>query len=192
MVNEVKEQFAKAQYPQAAQSFKQCLVLDEQNVDAHLSLAGVLLTQEQLTEAQQHFELALKNMTRTSPYWSYTYSMLGDIALRRKQHKEALNMYQNSLQYNPANVNSLIGKGVVLEFDGNQQGAAQAYQSALAVEPLNIIARQRLINLEPEYLTDEEILTALKLAGFSDIQVLNKNGETPTDTEERLLFIAKK
>ncbi len=40
--------------------------------------------------------------------------------------------------------------------------------------------------------TETDILTALKLAGFSDIQVLNKNGETPTDTEERLLFIAKK
>lgn len=71
-------------------------------------------------------------------------------------------MYQKSLQYNPANVNSLIGKGVILEAQGNIPGAADAYQAALAVEPLNTIARQRLINLEPDYLTDADMLTALK------------------------------
>ena len=40
--------------------------------------------------------------------------------------------------------------------------------------------------------SESEIVTALNLVGFKDIQVLNKNGEKPTSTEERLLFIAKK
>ena len=157
-----KEQFSSSQYSQAAVTFEKCLSLDPQNVEAHLSLAGVFLTQENLSGAQEHFEEALKNMQRTSPYWSYTYSMLGDVALKNKQNKKALQMYEKSLEYNVANVNSLIGKGVVLEMQGNTQGAAAAYQSALAVEPLNVIARQRLIFLEPEYLTDDEILVALK------------------------------
>ena len=157
-----KEQYGQAQHDQAAQTFKHCLELDAENVEAHLSLAGVLLTQEKLAEAQEHFEAAIKNMKRSSPYWSYAYSMLGDISLKKQEQKEALNMYQKSLQYNPANVNSLIGKGVVLEMQGNVQGAAEAYQAALAVEPLNTIARQRLISLEPDYLTDADMLQALK------------------------------
>jgi len=157
-----KKQYGQAQYEQAAKTFKRCLNLDAENVDAHLSLAGVLLTQENLSEAQAHFEAAIKNMKRSSPYWSYAYSMLGDIALKKQNQKEALNMYQKSLQYNPANVNSLIGKGIILETQGNVQGAADAYQSALAVEPLNTIARQRLISLEPDYLTDADMLVALK------------------------------
>jgi tetratricopeptide (TPR) repeat protein len=165
-----KTQYGQAQYTQAAATFKKCLALDGNNLEAHLSLAGVMLTQENLPEAKNHFEIALKHMKRTSPYWSYTYSMLGDIALKQRVSKEALNMYQKSLQYNPANVNSLIGKGVVLEMQGNTQGAAEAYESALAVEPLNIIARQRLINLEPEYLTDEEMLTALKQRGAVNLE----------------------
>ncbi len=157
-----KAQYANMQYDQATKTFERCLDLDNNNVEAHLSLAGVLLTQNDLSKAQEHFEAAIKNMKRSSPYWSYTYSMLGDIALREQKQKDALNMYQKSLQYNPANVNSLIGKGVVLETQGNVQGAADAYQAALAVEPLNVIARQRLIVLEPDYLTDADMLTALK------------------------------
>jgi len=161
-LDEGKLQYSNNQYPQAAATFTHCLTLDPDNVDAHLSLAGTLLTQNNLAEAKTHFEAALKNMKRTSPYWSYTYSMLGDISLKQRDAKQALSYYNQSLEYNAANVNSLIGKGVILEAQGNYQGAADAYTSALAVEPLNVIARQRLINLEPEYLTDEEILTALK------------------------------
>ncbi len=157
-----KEQFASVQYAAAEVTFTHCVALDEKNVEAQVSLAGVLLTQEKLDAAQTHFEVALNHMKRTSPYWSYTYSMLGDIALKQQRHKKALEMYSKSLEYNAANVNSLIGKGIVLEVQGNTQGAAEAYESALAVEPLNLIARKRLIHLEPEYLTDADMLLALK------------------------------
>ena len=40
--------------------------------------------------------------------------------------------------------------------------------------------------------TEREIITALKTAGFTNIQVLNKYGEKRAKSEERLLFIAKK
>ena len=161
-LDEGKLQYTNTQYTQAVATFNRCLTLDPNNVDAHLSLAGALLTQNDLSGAKTHFEAALKNMKRTSPYWSYTYSMLGDIALKQRNLKQALLHYNKSLEYNTANVNSLIGKGVILETQGDYSGAAEAYTSALAVEPLNVIARQRLINLEPEYLSDSEILTALK------------------------------
>ena len=142
-------QYTNTHYEQAVHTFTHCLTLDPNNVDAHLSLAGALLTQNDLSGAKAHFETALKNMPRTSPYWSYTYSMLGDIALKQRDANQAFSFYSKSLEYNTANVNSLIGKGVILETRGNYQGAAEAYTSALAVEPLNVIARQRLINLEP-------------------------------------------
>ena len=161
-LDEGKLQYTNTQYKQAVETFNHCLALDPNNVDAHLSVAGALLTQDDLMGSKKHFEEALKQMKRNSPYWSYTYSMLGDIALKQRNPKQALEMYAKSLEYNAANVNSLIGKGVILESQGNYQGAAEAYVSALAVEPLNVIARQRLISLEPEYLTDEEMLIALK------------------------------
>lgn len=157
-----KKSFAAKDYLMAQDTFTRCLKLDPDNVEAHLSLAGVLLTQDDLTGADKHFNAALKNMKRTSPYWSYTYSMLGDIALKQQQNDKALKLYSKSLEYNAANVNSLVGKGVIVEYQGDKQGACEYYRSALAVEPLNLIARNRLINLEPDYLTNDEMLNALK------------------------------
>ncbi|WP_428073376.1 tetratricopeptide repeat protein [Candidatus Avelusimicrobium aviculae] len=157
-----KKQFSAQNYSLAQDTFARCIKLDKTKPDAELSLAGVLLTQEDLGGAEKHFRSALKKMKRNSPYLSYTYSMLGDIALKRQKYEEALKLYDQSLTYNAANVNSLVGKGVITEYQGDKLGASDAYRSALAVEPLNLVARKRLINLEPYYLTDAEMLDALK------------------------------
>lgn len=157
-----KEQFTAQQYEQAQKTFSRCESLDPKSIDAKLSLAGVQLTLDDLDGAEKTFSAALEKMPRTSPYLAYTYSMLGDIALKRQQNEKANDFYSKSLASNAANVNSLVGKGVITEYQGDKQGAAEYYRSALAVEPLNLIARKRLINLEPDYLTDEEMLSALK------------------------------
>lgn len=157
-----KKQFAARNYLAAQDTFTRCMKLDPNQLDAELSLAGVLLTQEDLNGAEKHFRAALNKMKRNSPYLSYTYSMLGDISLKRQKYDEALKLYNQSLVYNAANVNSLVGKGVIMEYQGDKLGASDAYRSALAVEPLNLVARKRLINLEPYYLTDAEMLDALK------------------------------
>ncbi len=157
-----KKAYADKQSAQAKEIFTRCVKINPADEQAQLSLAGVLLNLDDLDGAEKAFQAALKQMNRASPYLSYTYSMLGDIALKRQQNKEALAWYGKSLTVNPANVNSLVGKGVITEYQGDKQGAAEFYNAALAVEPLNLIARKRLINLEPEYMTDAEMLAALK------------------------------
>ena len=142
-----RQSFVEQNYGRATAIFEDCLKMDPENEEIYLSLAGIYMTQENLDEAEKYFNGALKIMQRTSPYLSYTYSMLGDIAYKRKQPQQALEMYNKSLEYNAANVNSLVGRGLVLEYDGEATKAAQSYQSASAVEPLNYIARNRLIIL---------------------------------------------
>ena len=161
-VEQGKKLFAGKEYAKAQAVFSQCAKENPFNVEVLLSLAGAELTLENLEGAEYHFKAALANMKRTSTYISYTYSMLGDIALKKQQNAQALAYYGESLKSNAANVNSLVGKGVITEYQGDKEGAAEFYRSALGVEPLNVIARERLINLEPEYFTDEEILNALK------------------------------
>lgn len=157
-----KKEFAQKNYLGAQAQFGQCVKMDPNSVDANLSLAGVLLTQDDLDGANTQFLLALQKMKRSSPYLSYTYSILGDIALKKKDYKSAAGYYDRSLWFNAANVNSLVGKGVITEYQGNKVGASDLYRTALAVEPLNVIARKRLINLEPIYFSDAELLDALK------------------------------
>lgn len=157
-----KNQFSAQEYESAKATFSRCVRLAPENPDTQLSLAGVLLTLDDLAGAEKAFQDALAHMKSNSPYLSYTYSMLGDIALKRQQNEAALEWYTQSLTSNAANVNSLVGKGVIVEYQGDKQAAAEYYRSALAVEPLNLIARNRLINLEPEYMSDAEILAALK------------------------------
>lgn len=161
-VQEGKEQFSNQQYQTAKETFTRCVQMSPSDAETQLSLAGVLLTLEDLDGAEKAFRTALANMTRTSPYLSYTYSMLGDIALKRQRNDDAFAFYTKSLESNAANVNSLVGKGVIVEYQGDKKSAAGYYRSALAVEPLNLIARQRLVNLEPDYFSDDEILAALK------------------------------
>lgn len=157
-----KQAFADKQTAQAKTIFTRCVKINPSDEQAQLSLAGTLLTLDDLDGAEKAFSAALAKMNRTSPYLSYTYSMLGDIALKRRKNQDALTWYGKSLAINAANVNSLVGKGVILEYQGDKLGAADFYRSALAVEPLNLVARTRLINLEPEYMSDADILAALK------------------------------
>ncbi len=178
-----KKEFAAQKYTQAKEIFSRCLTFDKNNEEVLLSLGGVCLTQDELDEAKEYFSAALKHMKRTSPYLSYTYSMLGDIALKQKQNKEALEYYNKSLSYNEAYTNSLVGKGVVTEEQGDKKAAAEIYKVALAVEPLNVIARQRLVALEPIYFSDDEILEALKQR-----YAIKPDQETLTE-EDRELFL---
>lgn len=177
-----KKEYITKNYLGAQLTFARCLKIDPQSVDANLSMAGLLLTQEDLDRANTYFLAALANMKRSSPYLSYTYSMLGDIALKKRDYKTAVAYYNRSLWFNAANVNSLVGKGVITEYQGNKLDAATMYRTALAVEPLNVIARKRLVNLEPLYFANNEMLDALKqrYAVSPDKKELAK--------EDRLLF----
>ncbi len=157
-----KKEFSAGDNSSARQTFTRCVSLSPKNIDALLSLAAVELKDNRLEPAKNSFLSALKYMTRSCPYLSYTYSMLGDIAYKQGKYQEALAYYNRSLQYNEANVNSLVGKGTIIESQGDKKAAAKIYEVALAVEPLNIIARKHLRALEPIYFSDEQMLEAMK------------------------------
>ena len=150
-LNQGKREFSLERYEEAEDTFTRCLAFDPHNEESLLSLGGIYLTQDDLIPARGYFLSALKHMKRTSPYLSYTYSMLGDISLKQNKPKEALAYYNRSLVFNEAYINSLVGKGVITEALGDQKSAAEIYQTALAVEPLNVVARQHLVALEPAY-----------------------------------------
>lgn len=150
------------QFEQAQQQFSACVTTHPNAPEGYLSLAGTLLKLNKFSEAEKQFQNALAKTGDDSPSQSYAYSMLGDIALKQQKNAQALELYKKSLSFHKANINSLIGQGVILEYTGDKKGAAESYEQALSFEPTNLVARKRLINLEPSYFSDEQILTALQ------------------------------
>ncbi len=149
-------------YKEAETTFRECLKMAPENTDTIISLAGVLLVQEKYKEAKPYFESAVQKLKPNSPYNAYCYSRLGDIAVKEHQLKDAKNYYDKSLEFNKSNINSIIGKGAILEEQGDLLDAAEMYKTALDVSPHEVIARDRLRALEPKIFTDTEILNALK------------------------------
>ncbi|ACC97593.1 Flp pilus assembly protein TadD, contains TPR repeats [Elusimicrobium minutum Pei191] len=161
-LDEGKRSFAKSNLDKSQQTFLDCYSMDPENVDVLISLASIYLAQNNLSAAKNFFEKALTLLPSTSPYHAYCHSRLGDIYFKQGDFKTAKQHYEKSLKYNYANVNSIIGRGVILEYEGFPAEAARAYRTALAVEPYNPIARENYRRLEPLIITENEMLDALK------------------------------
>lgn len=160
--------FEQKEYLYAQKTLEDCLKINPNDVDVLVSLGGVCMKQNEFNQALVYFDNALKNMTKQSPYLSYVYTRMGDCYTHIKNFSKAAQYYDASLKYEPANINSLVGKGICEEQLGNTQQAAQYFRKALAVDFTNIVARRRLIALEPGILTHDELVTTMKERNILD------------------------
>ena len=167
-LNKSKEFFEQKEYSYAQKSLEDCLKKEPKNVNILVSLGSVCMKQNNFDQAIVYFKQALQNMTKQSPYISYVYSRMGDAYTHNKDFSKAANYYEASLQFEPANINSLVGKGVCEEQKGNLFVAADYFKKALAVDFTNIVARRRLIALEPDILSHEELLATMKERNILD------------------------
>ena len=172
-LNKGKEFFEQKEYSYAQKTLEDCLQIDPKNVDILVSLGGVCMKQDNFEQAMFYFKEALRNMTKQSPYVSYVYTRIGDCYTHKKDFAKASKYYDASLKFEPANVNSLVGKGVCEEQTGNYQSAAEYFKKALAVDFTNLVARERLIALEPDILTNEELISTMKERNILDPHALD-------------------
>lgn len=172
-----KEHFNEKEYSQAERTLIKCLKADPKNSDALISLAGVEMILGKFNNAEQNFKRSLTLLEQKSPYRAYIYSRMGDIYMRRANLKEAQKYYQAALKYEPANINALVGAGICEEKSGNLKKAVDYYKKALAVDFTNIVSRERLIALEPDILTDDELLRTMKERNIIDPAAQNFSAE---------------
>lgn len=164
-----KEFFNDKDYASASAKLKECLAQNPSDTDALISLAGVQMILGEFNNAEASFNSALKSGgAKVAPYKGYIYSLLGDIAIRNTNLAAATAYYKAALSYHPANINALVGLGICNEKEGNIKEASALYKKALAVDFTNIVARERLIALEPDVLTEGELLTTLKERNIID------------------------
>jgi tetratricopeptide (TPR) repeat protein len=157
-----KELFSEKEYVLAEESLKTCLSERKGDGDVLISLAGIQMVLGKFTEAENNFKAAARILGPQSPYVAYVNSRLGDIEMRKPNLLDAAFFYDAALKAEPANINALVGKGIIEEKFGRTREAVNLFKKALAVDFTNVVARERLIAMEPDILTYEEVLTSLK------------------------------
>jgi len=164
-----KQLFSEGEYIQAEAALKACVAAQKTpDGNAYISLAGVQMVLGKFAEAETNFKTALRALPPKSPYIAYVNSLLGDIAMRKPDLKEAAFFYSAALRAEPGNINALVGRGITEEKAGRTEEAAEYYRRALAVDFTNIVARERLIAMEPDILKYDELLAMLKERNITD------------------------
>jgi tetratricopeptide (TPR) repeat protein len=186
-LNSGKELFNEKDFKQAEKIFENCLKQNPSDINVLLSLGGTQIVLGKFSEASPHLLRARQLMNNSSPHVAYVNSLLGDIAMRKPDIKEAAFYYDAALRAHPANINSLVGKGITEEKLGRINEAVSLYRRALAVNFTNIVARERLIALEPDILSDGELLISMKERNIVDPAAINFNEEEKTLLSKMLI-----
>jgi tetratricopeptide (TPR) repeat protein len=177
-----KELFNDKDYAPAEDILKACLRQRPGNTDVLISLGGVQMILGKFNDAENNFKAAARGLEPKSPYIAYVNSRLGDIAMRKPDLKAAAFFYDAALKAESANINALVGKGVIEEKLGRTEEAVASFKKALAVDFTNIVARERLIAMEPDILSYEEVLAVMR-----ERNIIDPAAEKFTDEEEDLL-----
>lgn len=157
-----QEMFASGKNADSEAQFRKCLAIQPADENSRISLAGVLMVQNKLDESRREFELVTRLLAPASPLRAYSFSRLGDIAMKQGVTPDAAGFYRQALSVDPNDVNAQVGLGRCLETSGDMPGAHAAYGKGLALEPGNPVAHDGLRRTETFVMTDPEILAELK------------------------------
>jgi tetratricopeptide (TPR) repeat protein len=146
---------------QAEKSLIASLALEE-NVDAHLSLAEVLLEQDdRLNEAKSHL-LQAQGETNDPEVEAHIEMHLGEIAQQQEQMELALNHFQRAVELQPTNADYWETLGGMQQTLEDFSEAEISYQRAIELDPYNINAYSVLGLLYRAMDQDTRAIQALK------------------------------
>ena len=152
-------------YQQAVESFKKTVKANPENAIAHYYLGRFLLAQEKTTEALPHFQQAVRLDKRDADYYFWlgvNYGELGDSKTERLNYEKALRISKRHLQANlymghlqlkegeikqaiksydlvlkevPTNAAALYNRALILDIEGKDASAKEAWLEYLKWYP---------------------------------------------------------
>jgi len=117
-------------------SFQKAVQLDPNNKEARYGLGHVLAMQGKLPQAEAEFRAA----TTIDASFSEAHTFLGQVLEMQGRWKEAIASYRQALT-NPLYVTPDLARfhlGRALAHEGDYQGAMEAFEDALVVNPPNV------------------------------------------------------
>jgi tetratricopeptide (TPR) repeat protein len=179
-----QEGVASLEYDQqkAFVSFQKAVKLDPNNKEARYGLGHILALQGKLVLAEEEFTVA----TKLDENFSEAYTYLGQVLEKQERWTEAIAAFRQALT-NPLYATPDLARfhlGRILAHEGNYQGAMEAFEDALVVNPPNV----------PPALLHLELGRAYYRLGFerrsremlTKVTTLDKGGEYATAAKELL------
>jgi type IV pilus assembly protein PilF len=117
-------------------SFQKAVKLDPNNKEARYGLGHILALQGKLVQAEEEFTIA----TKLDENYSEAYTYLGQVLEKQERWTEATAAFRQALT-NPLYATPDLARfhlGRVLAHEGNFQGAMEAFEDALVVNPPNV------------------------------------------------------
>ncbi len=128
-------------HEQAIEGYRRAATLLPQSALPHLQRGRVLERMEKLAEAEAAYREGLK-VAPNDPRLSNNLAYL--LANRRLRLDEALSLARQAVARDPRRAAYYDTLGVVLQLNGDEAGARQAFEKGLTLEPANGTLRQRL------------------------------------------------
>jgi Tfp pilus assembly protein PilF len=117
-------------------SFQKAVQLDPHNKEARYGLGHILVYQGKLPQAEAEFRAAIK----IDDSYSEAHTYLGEVLAYQDRWPEAITEFRNALT-NPLYTTPDLARfqlGKALAHEGDYQGAMEALEDALAVNPPNV------------------------------------------------------
>ncbi|HKQ34066.1 MAG TPA: tetratricopeptide repeat protein [Nitrospiraceae bacterium] len=117
-------------------SFQKAVKLDPNNKEARYALGHILAMQGKFPQAEEEFVAA----TKLDENYSEAYTYLGQVLEKQERWKEALAAFRKALT-NPLYATPDLARfhlGRALVHEGDYQGAMEAFEDALVVNPPNV------------------------------------------------------
>ncbi len=159
-------QFFQGQLSDAAENYRRALSLNDSDMLASLNLGIIYSRLGQYEEAVEQFKALAELDTISSlpyHYLAIAYGQLGE-------HEQEMSAFEQALHREPENPELIMDYGLTLATTEDYEGALNAFEHVVAVDPLNIEARRLLqdvagklgVELELELPTGEELAEAEK------------------------------
>lgn len=130
-------------------SFQKAMKLDPNNKEARYGLGHILALQGKLVQAEEEFTAA----TKLDENYSEAYTYLGQVLEKQERWTEAIAAFRQALT-NPLYTTPDLARfhlGRVLAHESNFQGAMEAFEDALVVNPPNVPPAQLQLELGRVY-----------------------------------------
>ena len=116
----------------AIDEYVQAIDINKTDYDSYYKVAGLLNNLDKKDEAIQ----MLTNLLSKQPDYCEASKLLGDIYCDKEMYKEAVNIYQEALKYNPADYDLYYNLGIVFTMLNDFQNAKEFYQRAAELNSL--------------------------------------------------------